>query len=74
MLHTLAGDLRRYWAAWAGIALYWVFDVASFYAAARFIGLHLQNVGETVLAYATGYALYAPARCRSEAPGRPRRC
>jgi uncharacterized membrane protein YbhN (UPF0104 family) len=56
VLHTLAGDLRRYWAAWAGIALYWVFDVASFYAAARFIGLHL-NVGETVLAYATGYAL-----------------
>ena len=56
VLHTLAGDLRRYWPAWVGIALYWVFDICSFYAAARFIGLHI-TVGETVLAYATGYAL-----------------
>jgi uncharacterized membrane protein YbhN (UPF0104 family) len=56
VLHTLAADVRRYWGAWVGIALYWVFDIGAFYASARFIGLHL-NVGETVLAYATGYAL-----------------
>jgi uncharacterized membrane protein YbhN (UPF0104 family) len=56
VLHALAEDIPRYWRAWVGIALYWVFDIASFYGAVRFIGLHT-NVGETVVAYATGYAL-----------------
>jgi uncharacterized membrane protein YbhN (UPF0104 family) len=56
VLHALADDVPRYWRAWVGIALYWVFDIASFYGAVRFIGLHT-NVAETVVAYATGYAL-----------------
>jgi uncharacterized membrane protein YbhN (UPF0104 family) len=56
VLHTLAGDLSRFWSAWLGIALYWVSEIASFYGAIRFVGLH-PNLGETVLAYATGYAL-----------------
>ena len=56
VLHHLAEDFPRYWRAWVGIALYWVLDIASFYGAVRFIGLHT-NVGETVVAYATGYAL-----------------
>jgi uncharacterized membrane protein YbhN (UPF0104 family) len=56
VLHALAGDFSRYLGAWIGIALYWALDIASFYGAARFIGLHL-SLGETVLAYATGYAL-----------------
>jgi uncharacterized membrane protein YbhN (UPF0104 family) len=43
-------------AAWIGMAAYWALDIASFYGALRFIGLHL-NLGEVILAYATGYAL-----------------
>jgi uncharacterized membrane protein YbhN (UPF0104 family) len=42
--------------AWIGMAAYWTLDIASFYGALRFIGLHL-NLGEVILAYATGYAL-----------------
>ncbi len=56
VLHTLAADLHEYWSAWAGIAAYWAFDIASFYGAVRFVGLQI-SVGETVLAFATGYAL-----------------
>jgi uncharacterized membrane protein YbhN (UPF0104 family) len=44
------------WLSWSGIALYWALDIASFYGAVRFIGVH-PNLGETILAYATGYAL-----------------
>jgi uncharacterized membrane protein YbhN (UPF0104 family) len=56
VLYTLATRFSRYWSAWLGIALYWAFDITAFYGAVRFIGLHM-NVGETVLAYGTGYAL-----------------
>jgi uncharacterized membrane protein YbhN (UPF0104 family) len=56
VLHTLARDLMRSWLAWTGTALYWVLDIAAFYGAVRFIGLR-PDLGETILAYATGYAL-----------------
>lgn len=56
MLGTLARGFRTSWTAWVGMALYWALELASFYSAARFIGLHL-NLGELTLAYATGYAL-----------------
>ena len=56
VLRTLAGDLVRSWLAWAGTALYWALDIAAFYGAVRFIGLR-PDLGETILAYATGYAL-----------------
>lgn len=46
----------NHWAAWVGMAAYWALDVASFYGALRFVGLHV-NLGEAILAYATGYAL-----------------
>jgi uncharacterized membrane protein YbhN (UPF0104 family) len=44
------------WRAWIGMAAYWALDIASFYGALRFIGLRL-NLGELILAYASGYAL-----------------
>ncbi|HTX30782.1 MAG TPA: lysylphosphatidylglycerol synthase transmembrane domain-containing protein [Solirubrobacteraceae bacterium] len=56
MVRELARDIGSTWPAWVAAGLYWAFDIASFYGAARFIGLHL-TVGEAVLAYATGYAL-----------------
>jgi uncharacterized membrane protein YbhN (UPF0104 family) len=56
VLHTLARDLARSWIAWGGTALYWALDIAAFYGALRFIGL-TPNLGETILGYATGYAL-----------------
>ncbi len=56
VLHTLARDLAQSWLAWSGTTLYWALDIAAFYGAARFIGLRL-DLGETILAYATGYAL-----------------
>lgn len=55
-LHSLAGDLRSWWAGWIGAALYWALDIACLYGAMRFIGLHA-DTGETILAYATGYAI-----------------
>jgi uncharacterized membrane protein YbhN (UPF0104 family) len=55
-LRFLARSFRSCWAAWVGMPLYWALDVASFYGAPRFIGLRL-NLGEVILAYATGYAL-----------------
>jgi uncharacterized membrane protein YbhN (UPF0104 family) len=55
-VRLLACGFGRYWAAWLGMAAYWALDLASFYGALRFIGLHL-NLGEAILAYATGYAL-----------------
>ena len=42
--------------AWLGMALYWGLDIAGFFAAIHFIGLP-SNLGEVVVAYATGYAL-----------------
>jgi uncharacterized membrane protein YbhN (UPF0104 family) len=56
VLHWLARGFWSCWAAWIGTAVYWALDIASFYGAARFIGSHL-NLAETILAYATGYAL-----------------
>jgi uncharacterized membrane protein YbhN (UPF0104 family) len=56
MLRSLARDVSSCWSAWLAIALYWTFDIASFYGAARFVGLSV-SVGEAVIAYATGYAL-----------------
>jgi uncharacterized membrane protein YbhN (UPF0104 family) len=56
ILHSLARNLSTCWMAWPGTTLYWAADIASFYGAIRFIGLH-PSLGETVLAYATGYAL-----------------
>jgi uncharacterized membrane protein YbhN (UPF0104 family) len=56
VLRKLARDLAQSWMAWGGTALYWTLDIASFYGAVRFIGLR-PNLGETILAYATGYAL-----------------
>jgi uncharacterized membrane protein YbhN (UPF0104 family) len=56
VLRTLARDLAQSWVAWLGTALYWALDIAAFYGAVRFIGLR-PNLGETIVAYATGYAL-----------------
>jgi hypothetical protein len=56
VLRSLATGAVECWSAWLGMALYWAFEIASFYGALRFIGLHL-NLGELILAYATGYAL-----------------
>jgi uncharacterized membrane protein YbhN (UPF0104 family) len=56
MLPRLARGFPSCWVAWLGAALYWVCDIAAFYGAVRFIGLRL-NLGEAILAYATGYAL-----------------
>ena len=56
ILRLLVRGFPKYSAAWIGMAAYWVFDLASFYGALRFVGLHL-NLGEAILAYATGYAL-----------------
>lgn len=55
-LHDLAGDLRNWWTAWVGTALYWTLDIACLYGSMRFIGLRA-NLAETIVAYATGYAL-----------------
>jgi uncharacterized membrane protein YbhN (UPF0104 family) len=56
ILRNLMGALPGCEAAFSGMALYWVLDIASFYGALRFVGLHV-NLGEGLLAYATGYAL-----------------
>lgn len=56
ILLSLARGFRTCWVAWVGAALYWTLDIASFYGALRFIGLHL-NLAELIVAYATGYAL-----------------
>lgn len=55
VLHSLVRDPQCFIAV-VGAALYWALDIASFYGAIRFVGLH-PNLGETILAYATGYAL-----------------
>ena len=55
VLHELLAHPVKYWGAWLGSALYWVADIAAFYAALRTFGLHV-DAGKTILAYATGYA------------------
>jgi uncharacterized membrane protein YbhN (UPF0104 family) len=56
MVRRMAHELSICWVAWLAAALYWVLDIGSFYAATRFVNLHL-GAAETILAYATGYAL-----------------
>jgi uncharacterized membrane protein YbhN (UPF0104 family) len=56
ILRLLARNLPAYWSAWLAGAMYWVLEVGAFYGALRFIGLHPSG-WQTVLAYATGYAL-----------------
>ena len=56
MLPTLARGFPRCWLAWLGTALYWALEIAAFYGSLRFLGLRA-DLGETILAYATGYAL-----------------
>jgi uncharacterized membrane protein YbhN (UPF0104 family) len=55
ILHTLAAQPVKYAGAWLGTAAYWAADIASFYAATRTFGMHL-DVGRLIIAYATGYA------------------
>ena len=55
-LHLLAGEPRRHWRAWVGMALYWALEIVAFYGAVRAAGLR-PNAAEVILAYATGYAL-----------------
>lgn len=56
MLFQLAEVFPRYAFTWIGMAMYWACDIAAFYAACRFVSLRL-DLGEIVVAYATGYAL-----------------
>ncbi|MGH2887383.1 MAG: lysylphosphatidylglycerol synthase domain-containing protein, partial [Solirubrobacteraceae bacterium] len=56
ILRSLVRSVACCWEAWVGMVFYWGLDIASFYGATRFIGLRL-NLGELVVAYATGYAL-----------------
>lgn len=56
ILLRLSVKFSSCWVAWLGMGLYWALDIASFYGALRFVGIHL-NVGELILGYATGYAL-----------------
>ena len=56
VLHALFDTSGQSFRAWLGTAAYWALDILSFYAALRFIGL-APNAGETILAFATGYAL-----------------
>jgi uncharacterized membrane protein YbhN (UPF0104 family) len=56
MLKGLARDPALGWRSVLGMASYWALDIASFYGAVRFIGLRT-NLGEVVVAFATGYAL-----------------
>ncbi len=55
-LRELARPHHVRWSAWIGMAAYWLLDIASLYGALRFVSLH-PTVLETVLAFATGYAL-----------------
>jgi uncharacterized membrane protein YbhN (UPF0104 family) len=56
ILRSLATGGPRCWLVWVGMTLYWLLDIASLYGATRFVGLNV-NLGEIILAYATGYAL-----------------
>lgn len=54
VLHTLVREPRRYAGAWVGTALYWIADIAAFYAALRTFGLQ-PGLGKVIIAYSTGY-------------------
>jgi uncharacterized membrane protein YbhN (UPF0104 family) len=56
LLHSLLRDPASGSLAAAGAAMYWALDIASLYGAIRFFGLRL-DIAQTILAYATGYAL-----------------
>jgi uncharacterized membrane protein YbhN (UPF0104 family) len=56
VLGSLTRGFVRCWQAWHGTGLYWACDITALYACARFIGLRM-NLGEVVVAYATGYAV-----------------
>lgn len=56
ILRSLAAGVAQCWLVWVGMTLYWALEIASLYGAIRFVGLHV-NLGEVILAYATGYAL-----------------
>jgi uncharacterized membrane protein YbhN (UPF0104 family) len=49
-------DPRHGWPALLGGALYWGFELGCFYGAVRFAGARL-SFSQTMLAYATGFAL-----------------
>ena len=55
-LRTLVVHSVEYREAWIGTMFYWAFDIFSFYAAARMFGIRL-DFGESVIAYASGYAV-----------------
>jgi uncharacterized membrane protein YbhN (UPF0104 family) len=55
ILHVLVRRPREHGGAWLGMLGYWVADIATLYGAARMFGVSL-DVGEVILAYATGYA------------------
>jgi uncharacterized membrane protein YbhN (UPF0104 family) len=55
-LRSLSGKVLTALSALIGMALYWALDMASLYAAMRFFGMR-PGLGETILGYATGYAL-----------------
>lgn len=56
VLRSLAGKAPTALSAGVGMALYWALDMVSLYAAMRFFDMR-PGLGETILGYATGYAL-----------------
>jgi uncharacterized membrane protein YbhN (UPF0104 family) len=56
ILHSMVSAISHGVRAWSGAVLYWTFEIAAFYGALRFVGLHPKLI-VTILAYATGYAL-----------------
>ena len=55
VIRTLIRHPRTYFGAWFGTTVYWLADMAAFYAALRVFGLEL-GPGRAVIAYSTGYA------------------
>jgi uncharacterized membrane protein YbhN (UPF0104 family) len=56
ILHSMMSAISHGVRAWSGAVLYWTFEIAAFYGALRFVGLHPKLI-VAILAYATGYAL-----------------
>lgn len=54
-LRTLIVSPAEFGGAWFGTLLYWVTDIAAFYAGLRTFGLE-PGLGKVIIAYATGYA------------------